>query len=294
MSNFAILGGTGAEYFALSMLHVEPLSGCGAMVHGVDLVSATDIEIDEIRTALFEYGVVYLRRQNLTPDQHIALAERIAPIDINRFFPADPDWPVIARVEKTPEQTTNIGGGWHTDHSYDAEPAMGSILVARDLPPRGGDTLFACMYAAYDTLDAATKAQIAGLRAVHASGHVFGEGGAYAGTDRQELARGGIPTPEAVHPVVIRHPGSGKPALYVNPSFTIRFEGMTREESLPLLQRLYAHALNDDHVQRFQWEPGSVVIWDNRATWHFAKNDYHGHYRLMHRITLAGQALMAA
>lgn len=268
--------------------------GCGAAVEGVDLAALRDGEAEALRAALFAHGVLFFRDQSLTPDEHIALAERIAPIDVNRFFPADPAYPVIARVEKSEAQTTNIGGGWHTDHSYDVEPALGSILVARDLPPNGGDTLFADMYAAYDTLDAETKAEIAGLRAVHGSAHVFGEKGVYAHTDQPSLARGGVETPETVHPVVIRHPGSGKPVLYVNPSFTLRFEGHTRDESLPLLQRLFAHAIQSERIHRFAWKPGSVAIWDNRATWHFALNDYHGHYRLMHRITLAGGPLQAA
>ena len=275
-------------------LRIEPADGCGAHVSGVDLAAASDADITAIRRALFDQGALFFRYQTVTPEQHIALAERIAPIDVNRFFPAAPGYPVIAKVEKTAEQTTNIGGGWHTDHSYDREPAMGSVLVARDLPPSGGDTLFADMYAAWETLDQALKDDVRGLRAVHGSDHVFGEKGVYAKTDQPELAKGGVETPETVHPVVIKHPGSGKPVLYVNPSFTLRFEGMTREESLPLLMKLYAHAMNTDHVHTLVWEPGTVAMWDNRATWHFAKNDYHGHYRLMHRIPLAGCALEAA
>ena len=275
-------------------LKIDPADGCGAYVSGVDLAHASGADVASIRQALFDYGVLFFRGQSITPEQHIALSEKIAPIDVNRFFPAAPGYPVIAKVEKTAEQTTNIGGGWHTDHSYDIAPAMGSVLVARDLPPGGGDTLFADMYAAYDTLDAETKAQIAGLRAVHGSDHVVGEKGVYANTDQPELAKGGVETPETVHPVVIKHPGSGKSVLYVNPSFTLRFEGQTREESLPLLMKLYAHAMNTAHVHTLVWEPGTVAIWDNRATWHFAKNDYHGHYRLMHRITLAGCELEAA
>ena len=275
-------------------LGIRKLPGCGAMVEEVDLASVSAAEVDTLRSALFEHGVLFFRRQSLTPEQHIALAEKIAPIDINRFFPADPAYPVIAKVEKAAGQKVNIGGGWHTDHSYDVEPALGSILVARELPPSGGDTMFADLYAAYETLDIYTKTEIDGLRAVHASDHVFGENGAYAGTDQSALARGGIETPQTTHPVVIRHPGSGKRVLYVNPGFTLRFEGRTREESPPLLMRLYAHTIDQSRVHRFVWEPGSVAIWDNRATWHFALNDYHGHYRLMHRITLAGGALEAA
>jgi taurine dioxygenase len=276
-------------------LRIRKASGCGAFVEGVDLARLAPTEVAAVRAALFEHGVLFFRGQSLTPGQHVALAESIAPIDVNRFFPADPAWPMIAKVEKTADQTSNIGGGWHTDHSYDREPAMGSILVARDLPPSGGDTLFADLSAAYETLDDEAKAEIAGLRAVHGSEHVFGENGVYAQSDQKGMTvREGVDTPETVHPVVIRHPGSGKPVLYVNPAFTLRFEGRTREESLPLLMRLFAHAIDASRVHRFAWEPGSVVMWDNRATWHFALNDYHGHYRLMHRITLAGEALEAA
>ena len=275
-------------------LCIDRLPGCGAQVKDVDLARLTSTKVDTLRQALFDHGVLIFRGQSLSPEQHIALAESLSPIDVNRFFPAAPGYPMIAKVEKTAEQTTNIGGGWHTDHSYDIEPAMGSVLVARDLPPEGGDTLFADMYAAYDTLDDETKAQIAGLRAVHGSDHVFGEKGVYAKTDQPELAKGGVETPETTHPVVIRHPGSGKPVLYVNPGFTLRFEGQTREQSEPLLMKLFAHAIKMERVHTLVWESGTVAIWDNRATWHFAKNDYPGHYRLMHRISLAGCALEAA
>ena len=274
-------------------LKIEKAEGCGAIVRDVDLANLTDAEAAALRQALFDHGVLFFRSQSITPEQHIALAERFAPIDVNRFFPADAAYPMIAKVEKTEEQVVNIGGGWHTDHSYDQEPAMGSILVARKLPPSGGDTLFADMYAAYDTLAPDLQAKLRGMKAVHSSAHIFGEGGAYAQTD-QSVMSGSRDLPETVHPVIIRHPGSGKPVLYVNPAFTIRFEGQTREESLPLLMDLYAHAISKDRVHTFVWEEGSVVIWDNRASWHFAKNDYHGHYRLMHRITLQGEALEAA
>jgi taurine dioxygenase len=273
---------------------IEKAAGCGAYVHDSDLGQLDGELAHALRTALFDHGVLFFRDQSLSPDQHVALAEQFGPIDVNRFFPSAPGYPMIARVEKTTEQTSNIGGGWHTDHSYDAEPAMGSILVARDLPPRGGDTLFADLYAAFETLDEETRAEIAGLSAVHGSEHVFGANGAYAASDQTGLVRAGGEKPETVHPMVIRHPGSGKPALYVNPAFTLRLEGRTREESLPLLMRLYAHAIHESRVHRFVWEPGSVAIWDNRASWHFALNDYQGCYRLMHRITMAGEALAAA
>jgi taurine dioxygenase len=276
-----------------TQLHIEPAEGCGAHVHGVDLATAGQAEVDTLRQALFDHGVLYFRGQTLTPEQHIALAEKFAPIDVNRFFPADAAYPQIAKVEKTKEQVVNIGGGWHTDHSYDMRPAMGSILVARDLPPSGGDTLFADMYAAYEALTPEMQERLRGMRAIHSSEHIFGASGAYAQTD-QNVMSGSDDTPETIHPVIIKHPGSGKPALYVNPAFTMHFEGQAREESLPLLMDLFAHAIDKTRVHTVVWEPGMVAIWDNRATWHFAKNDYHGHYRLMHRITLEGDALEAA
>jgi len=271
-------------------MHIEPLDGCGALISGVDLASASAAEVDAVRGAVFQHGVALLHGQSLPPEAHIAFAKRVGLIVINRYFPKTERWPEIAKVEKTEEQTTNIGGGWHTDHSYDTEPAMGSILVAMETPPSGGDTLFASMYAAYDALSDGLKTTLAGLRAVHSAAHIFGGGAAYKETDQKALT-GHTDLPESVHPVAITHPGSGKKALYVNPTFTLRFEGWTAEESKPLLDFLYAHAQQPQFVHRFSWAPGSVAIWDNRATWHNAMNDYHGHRRLMHRITIAGEAL---
>jgi taurine dioxygenase len=243
-----------------------------------------------VKKAYADYGVIFFRDQKLTEDQHIAFAKKFGEIDVNKFFPHIDGYREIAKVGKEKEQKTNIGGGWHTDHSYDQIPAMGSILVARVLPPEGGDTLFANMVAAYETLDDETKAQIANLNAVHSNSHVFGSKAYYNNEERQEFAKDEA-VGEAVHPVVITHPLSGKKALYVNPGFVLRFENQTMQDSQPLLHKLFAHAMNARFHTRFQWKPGSIAFWDNRATWHYALNDYHGHERLMHRITIAGVAL---
>lgn len=275
-----------------AVLEIEHLPGCGAMVRGVDVRAASDAAVDAIRRAVFNRGVVFLEDQKLTPESQIAFARRLGPIVVNRYFPKTGRWPEIAKVEKTEAQTSNIGGGWHTDHSYDAAPAMGSVLLAVELPPAGGDTLFADMYAAYDALPDDMKARLVGLTARHASAHVFGEGGAYAQADRPEMA-GYSDTPEAVHPVVITHPGSGRKALYVNPGFTREIVGLPADESRTLLDTLFAHAIKPQFVYRYRWRRGSMAIWDNRCTWHYAKNDYHGHRRLMHRITLDGVPLSA-
>jgi taurine dioxygenase len=264
--------------------------GCGAEVLGVDLNHLSTGDMATLQTAYADNGVIFFRDQTLSEDEHIAFARRWGEIDINKFFPHIDGHPEIAKVSKEREQKTNIGGGWHTDHSYDQIPAMGSILVARLLPPKGGDTLFASMYAAYDALDAETKETIAGLKAVHSNAHVFGSKAYYNNVERQEFANDAA-VGKAVHPVVITHPLSGRKALYVNPGFTIRFDGQSAEESRPLLHKLFAHAMKPDFHSRFQWRPGSIAFWDNRATWHFALNDYQGEERLMHRITVAGVAL---
>ncbi len=143
-------------------MRIEPLNGCGALIGEIDLTVAADAQIDAVRQAAFDHGVVFLHGQKLTPEAHITFARRVGPIVVNRYFPKTERWPEIAKVEKTETQTSNIGGGWHTDHSYDAEPAMGSILVAMETPPSGGDTLFASMYAAYDALSDGLKETLGG------------------------------------------------------------------------------------------------------------------------------------
>ncbi len=291
-------------------IRVEPISSkVGAEIAGVDLAAPlADDVFAEIRHAFGEHGVVFFRDQHLKPEQHLAFAERFAAIDINRFFAAVPGYPMIAEVRKEPEQQRNIGGiaevrkepeqqrniggGWHTDHSYDEVPALGSMLYAREVPKTGGDTLFASMYAAYDALSDGLKATLEGMRACHSSRHVFG---AQAQERRGDLAgrigNSEMATQDAVHPVIIRHPETGRRALYVNPGFTLRFDGWTDEESRPLLDTLYRHATRPEFTCRFHWREGSLALWDNRSTWHFAVNDYHGERRLLHRITIQGSPL---
>lgn len=265
----------------------------GAEIRGVDLAGPLPAGmIDEIQHALFQFGVVFFRDQQLTPDQHVAVARRFGEININRFFRTVDGYPMIAEVRKEPDQDKNIGGGWHTDHSYDAAPAMGSMLYAREVPESGGDTLFASMYAAYDALSDGLRRTLEGLQALHSSRHAFGAQTYEARGDlKGRVLNPEAATQDAVHPVVVRHPGSGRRALYVNPAFTLRFVGWTEEESQPLLRYLYEHAARPEFSCRFQWRAGSLAFWDNRCTWHYALNDYHGQRRLMHRITVEGVPL---
>jgi len=266
---------------------------CGVEVSGVSLANCSDAEMDQIKQAIYEHGVAVFRDQEFSPEDHIKFGKRWGGIDINNYFPIQEDYGEIAVVKKEPDQQTNIGGAWHTDHSYDQIPAMGSVLVARELPPSGGDTMWAHMGAAYDALSDEVKAEIEGLEAFHTADHVYKSDGLYAQTDMGKDLRGQDMQTGAVHPVVIRHPHTGRKLLYVNNAFTINFVGQTREESLPLLLKLTSAALTDDNQCRLQWKPGTVAIWDNRTTWHNAMNDYQGHRREMHRITLSGEALAA-
>ena len=284
---------------AYRSIEIRPLApALGAEIGGVDIAAGIDdAQFAELRRAFVDYSVIFLRDQEITPEQHIAFAERWGEINVNRFFKPVESHPLIAEVRKEPEQKANIGSSWHTDHSYDRIPAMGSILYAREVPEVGGDTLFSSMYAAYDALSDGMKKMLAGLRAEHSSRHAFGES-AYFDVDRDDvgdrLGNTAAATQDALHPVIIRHPLSGRTALYVNGDFTLRFEGWSSEESRPLLDFLYAHAVRGEFTCRFRWQPGSMAIWDNRATQHCALNDYQGQRRLMHRITIDGVALEAA
>lgn len=278
-----------------SKIEVKPLSDAlGAEIGGVSLGALDDTAFAEIREAFSRHGVIFFRDQDISPDDHIAFAERWGRINVNRFFKPLDSHPQIAQVIKEPDQSRNIGGDWHTDHSYDQVPAMGSILVARELPDSGGDTRFASMYAAYEALSPGLQQTLEGLRAWHSSRHVFG----YSTNDLESRKDGRIANADkavqdALHPVVITHPLSGRKALYVNGDFTVRFDGWTTEESQPLLDYLYAHGRREEFTCRFQWRPGSVALWDNRATWHSAVNDYHGQRRVMHRVTVEGVPLSA-
>jgi len=276
----------------MSGLRFEPASeAVGVFAHSVDLRDLADSDFTALRQAFFDHGVVFFRDQEMTPDDHLAFARRWADIDVNRFFTPLDTHPEIAIVLKEPHQTSNIGGGWHTDHSYDEVPAMGSILRAIDLPETGGDTLFASMQTAYDALDQKTKDLIEPLQAIHSSRQILGAGAAEAESVGDRFANADKAIQDAIHPVALTHPETGRKCIYVNAAFTTGIVGMDEEEGRELLQRLYAHCVQPEFAYRFQWEPGSIAMWDNRSTWHWALNDYQGQRRYMHRITLKGVPL---
>lgn len=263
----------------------------GIEIHDLDAQTMSEEELQICRQHQAEHGVIFFRQQNLSCEDHIALAERFGMIVINRFFECLDSHPEIAVVRKEPQHDSVVGECWHTDHSYDAEPAYGSILCARQLPTSGGDTQFVNMHLVFESLSEGLKQTLQTLSANHSSRHTFS---AVATEGDERFHSPELATQDNIHPVVIRHPFSSRKVLYVNGDFTTHLVGWRKEESEALLEYLYSVAQQPKNILTFKWQPGTVAFWDNRMTWHRALNDYPGQTRLMHRITLEGCALQAA
>ena len=274
-----------------SNFSIEPVSGAiGAEILGIDLASPiSDQTINDIRKAQHDHLVVFFRDQDITPQQHLAFAKRFGEILEYPLVKGLDDFPQIAPVVKLEHETVNFGGVWHSDTAYLAEPPKAAMLVARELPPYGGDTLFANMYMAYETLSDGMKSMLDGLRAVNSTQKADASA---TREDRLKTSATAAASTEiaSAHPVVRTHPETGRKLLYVNAGHTTRFENMTVEESAPLLNYLYQHQIQPEFTCRFRWQPGSIAFWDNRAAQHNPINDYHGFKRVMHRVTLAGEA----
>jgi taurine dioxygenase len=272
----------------MSSLRIEPVAGAlGAEVAGVDLSRPLDdTTYTALRRAWLEHLVLFFRDQDLSPAQFLTFARRFGePIEYP-FVKGLPEHPEIIPVLKLAHEHVNFGGVWHSDTAYLDVPPMASMLVARDIPPAGGDTLFANMYLAYETLSEGLRRVLDPLLAINSSSK------ADASRTREDRMKDSARETKAeyvaAHPVVRRHPETGRRALYVNVAHTVRFDGMTEEESAPLLEYLFRHQTRPEFTCRFRWRPGSMALWDNRCAQHNAINDYHGHRRLLHRITLAG------
>ena len=271
-------------------LSITPLSPfIGAELGGLDLSkTVSDSHMEQINQAFLDHSVIFFRDQRLQPQDQIRFAEQLGEIIINQFFKADAKYPQIAELLKEPHQKINIGGHWHTDHSYDEEPALGSMLYALEIPKVGGDTLWASMYAAYDHLSDGLKQNLESLNAWHTSA-IFNLAPSDEIGDR--LAGQENIKADVLHPVIIRHPETGRKALYVNSRFTKGIDGWSQEESNALLDYLYKFSTQPQFCCRFKWQVGSMAFWDNRATQHLAINDYNGQRRFLHRITLKGSPL---
>jgi len=271
------------------MLQIRRIAGAlGAEIGGVDLSTALpQATVAEIRQAFLEHLVIFFRGQNLTPAQYLAFARTMGEPVEYPFVKGLPDYPEIIQVMKLEHERTNFGGIWHTDTAYLEIPPMGSMLLAREIPPAGGDTLFANQYLAYETLSPGMQRMLGGLVGVNSSAKadVTKTREDRMKTDAREDVRKEY---LAEHPVVRTHPETGRKSLYVNVAHTARFKDMTEEESAPLLSYLFQHQVRPEFTCRFQWEVGSLAFWDNRCALHNPVNDYHGYRRVMHRITLAG------
>jgi taurine dioxygenase len=268
-------------------IRVQRIAGAlGAEITGVDLRRLADDDVAEIRRVWLEHLVVFFREQELSSAEYMAFAKRIGQPIPYPFVRGMEGFPEIIEVKKLEHEKMNFGGIWHSDTAYLEVPPMASMLLAREVPPRGGDTLFANMYLAYETLSEGMKRLLAPLVAVNTSSKadVTRTREDRIKTDGQDARQ----TYEAEHPVVRTHPETGRKALYVNVGHTMRFRGMTDEESAPLLGYLFQHQVRPELTCRFAWRVGSIALWDNRCAQHNPVNDYHGYRRVMHRITLVG------
>ena len=269
------------------MLEARRISGAlGADILGVDLsVPLNEFLVKEIRKSFLENLVVFFRGQDLTPAQFMAFAGQFGEPVEYPLVKGLQGFPKIIEVKKLEHERVAFGGIWHTDTAYLERPPMASMLLAREVPPFGGDTLFANMYLAFDALSPALQKLLESLKAVNSSAK------ADASKTREDRVRAeGTERTEFVaeHPEVRTHPETGRKALYVNSGHSVRFAGWTEEESAPLLRFLFDFQIKPEFTCRFSWQPGSIALWDNRCVQHNPVNDYHGYRRVMHRITLAG------
>lgn len=255
----------------------------GAVIDGVDLTAALpDAVLGDLRQALLDYKVLFFRDQPLTPAQHVAFARRFGELEIHPFIPGNSDQPELARFAKSAE----VGGyenSWHSDVSWRETPSMGAVLHAIAVPPAGGDTLFSDMYAAYDGLPEATTSRVDGLSAVHDFMLAFA-----SQVKPEDRERTRAQFPPVVHPVIRRHPETGRKLVYVNRNFTDRIVDVDDDESTALIDTLSRQAEIIEHQCRFSWEPHSVAFWDNRAVQHYACSDYWPSVRIMERASIIG------
>ena len=272
-----------------SRVEARPVAGTlGAEIVGVDLGQRLDKEVvAEIRRLWLDHLVIFFRDQMLPPEKLLAFARSLGEVVEYPFIKGIEGFAEITPVLKLEHEKVNFGGLWHSDTAYLDRPPMGTMLIAREVPPVGGDTLFANMYLAYETLSEGMKGMLQGLIAVNSSAK------ANATRTREDRLRGDARADAkseyvAEHPVVRTHPETGRKALYVNSGHTVRFKDMTAAESAPILNYLFDHLTRPEFTCRFRWQPGSLALWDNRCTQHNPITDYHGFRRLMHRVTLAG------
>ena len=268
-------------YDTLTLDKLTPV--IGAEINGVDLSEPlSNHQLDELHRALAENLVIFFRDQTLTPQQHLAFGRLFGDLHVHPAAPHEEGMPELMTIYADKDSPRANGEGWHTDVSCDPEPPMGTILYIKRCPPKGGDTLFASMYAAYEALSERMRTYLSGLRAIHDGEHVYR--GLFDDHGQAERAT----YPRAEHPVVRTHPVTGKKALFVNRGFTTRILGIPIDESDAILRYLYEHIENPLFQCRFRWQPSSIAFWDNRCTQHRAMWDYWPHTRSGSRVTVKG------
>ncbi|MEM7409693.1 MAG: TauD/TfdA family dioxygenase [Myxococcota bacterium] len=275
-------------------MRITPLAGAfGVELHDLDLADPPDAaEVAKLRALLLEHRLLVVRGQQLDAPRLREIGAGFGSLDRHPFIEAVPGIPEVIAVVKEADEKQNFGGGWHSEVSFYEQPAMGTLLYAVEVPEEGGDTLLADAVRAYAALSPATQARIADLSAEHSAAHIYGAGGYYdqrnqgsasTRTKAAELAQGKVQ-----HPVVRTHPETGEKILYVNLAFTVGIADLPESESRELLGELVQHVTDDAFVTRLHWEPGTLAIWDNRSTQHYALNDYTGHRREMLRVVIEG------
>jgi taurine dioxygenase len=268
-------------------IEVRPLAGAlGAEVVGVDMARELDDEVvHEVRQAFLDHLVIFLRDQKVTPQQQVAFARRFGEPMAYPQLKGLAEAPLITPVVKLEHERNNFGGIWHSDTTYLPEPPMGSMLLALEVPPYGGDTLFANQYLAYEQLSEGLRKTLDGLVGISSSAKAE-----VSKTREDQMKKAGaqLQVLTGEHPIVRTHPETGRKALYTSDAHTASIKGWTEKESLPLLKFLWEHQTRPEFTCRFRWQPGSLAFWDNRCAMHNPINDYHGFRRVMHRITLAG------
>lgn len=278
---------------SLTSLNIRPLTGVlGAEINDLDLTTINDDQLRDLRMAICRHEVVVIRNQIFGPVQQSNFSRRLGPVGEVPFVATRADAPDLIRVVKEADEgeSFNFGGAWHSDFSFQSEPPSFTILAAVDIPPWGGDTVFASMTAAWEELPAGTKAQLQSLRAVHTARDAYSRRmqPIHSGMRGMEIICDDSANEERRHPLVCRHPETGRPVLFYNRAYVRDIDDLEKDEAHSLMAFLHLHTTDARFCYRHRWQTGDVVIWDNRSTQHLALNDYAGFRRELNRTTVAG------
>ena len=271
-------------------MDVKLVSGAlGAEIEGIDLKDTSRKNFETVNKLLLDHKVIFFRDQNIGAEEQLSLARHFGPLEKHVYVKGRDEYPEIVRIIKKPNEKNQWGENWHSDVSYNLKPTKAVILRSIKIPPVGGDTMFANMELALETLDESIKQKIEGRKAIHSS-----LGGAFF-VDQYEAmeSNGNFAEYSNEHPIVRTHPETGKKILFVNWTYTKKIVGMEKKESNEILEKIFQHQVRPDLTCRFRWSKNAVVIWDNRSVQHYAISDFFpgkglGFERIMDRIAIEG------